>query len=88
MTIIDPYKTSARGRAGGPANLSVVTPSDTETLSHVCQWVYVGQSGALHVTTAGGQTLVTPVMNQGWHLMELRQVHATGTTATGIMVGW
>lgn len=82
------FKLTTRGPAGGPQHLALVMPSDTEDLPHVSQWVYLEAPGALGVTTRGGETLVTPALAAGWHLMELNRIHATGTTATGIMVGW
>ncbi|WP_343078779.1 spike base protein, RCAP_Rcc01079 family [Ostreiculturibacter nitratireducens] len=88
MPAIDTYKTSARGPAGGPTHLALVTPSDSEDLAQVSQWVYLATDGTLKVTTRGGETLMTPVLVAGWHLMELTRIHATGTSATGIMVGW
>lgn len=88
MTAIDPFKSSGRGPAGGPANLAEITPSDSSELSHVCQWLHIGTTGALRVTTNGGQTVTFQQIARGWHLMELRQIHATGTTASQIMVGW
>jgi hypothetical protein len=65
-----------------------VTPSDASDLASVTQWVYLATAGTLTVTTRGGETLTTPSMLAGWHLMELTRIHATGTTATGIMAGW
>ncbi|WP_434287489.1 spike base protein, RCAP_Rcc01079 family [Celeribacter sp. SCSIO 80788] len=88
MPAIDDFQGRAPARAGGPANLALVTPNDSTDLSHVSQWVYVGAAGALKVTTKGGQTLTTPTLIAGWHLIELTRIHATGTTASEIMVGW
>lgn len=88
MAASDRFKLTTRGPAGGPQHLAMVAPSDTEDLVHVSQWVYLEGAGTLGVTTRGGETLVTPVLAQGWHLMELNRIHVTGTTATGIMVGW
>lgn len=88
MSAIDKFKTTGRSRAGGPANLAAVTPSDASELEAVTQWLYIGQAGSLKVTTLAGQTVTFAQINQGWHLMELRQIHATGTTASAIMAGW
>ena len=88
MPAIDRFKQTVRARAGGPAHLILVTPSDGEDLAHVSQWVFLATAGTLAVTTRGGETLVTPPLPAGWHLMELTRIRATGTTATGIMVGW
>ncbi len=88
MAAIDNFKSHARTPAGGPVHLAIVAPSDSQDLVTVAQWIYLATAGALRVTTSGGETLTTPVLLAGWHLMELRRIHATGTTATGIMVGW
>lgn len=88
MAAINSYKHLAYARAGGPPNLALVTPDDATDLTHVSQWIYLGTAGTLQVTTLGGQTLTTPSLHAGWHLMELTRIHATGTTASGIMVGW
>lgn len=88
MSAIDQFKTAGRSRSGGPANLAAVTPSDVSELGYVTQWIYIGQAGSLKVTTLQGQTVTFPQINQGWHLMELRQIHTTGTTATSIIAGW
>jgi hypothetical protein len=88
MPASDSHRSTARVPAGGPQHLALVTPSDTTDLDHVSQWVYLAASGTLRVTTRGGQTLTTPPLAAGWHLLELTRIHATGTTATGIMVGW
>ena len=88
MAAIDEYKHVTRVPAGGPTHLALVTPNDTEDLSHVSQWLFLEAGGAVRVTTRGGETLTTPALPAGWHIMELTRIHATGTTATGIMVGW
>lgn len=82
------FKLTARSPSGGPQHLVLVTPSDDQDLPHVSQWVFLESSGALSVVTRGGESLVTPLLPAGWHLMELVRIRATGTTATGIMVGW
>lgn len=88
MPAIDTFKTNMRGPAGGPTNLALVSPDDASDLSHVSQWVFIATAGTLGVVTRGGQSLTTPELPAGWHLMELTRITATGTTATGIMVGW
>jgi len=88
MTAKDPFRSQTRSRAGGPSNLMVVAPNDDADLPFVSQWIYVQTAGALQISTAGGQTLLTPEMASGWHPMEVTRIYATGTTADGIMVGW
>lgn len=88
MPALDAFKKHARTLPGGPMHLQNVTPDDAQDLSHVAHWVYISVAGTLRITTNGGETLTTPEMAAGWHLMEVARVFATGTTATGIMVGW
>lgn len=88
MAASDTFRLNTRGPAGGPQHLALVTPNDGVDLTHVSQWVYIATAGTLGVVTRGGETLVTPEMVPGWHLMELTRIRATGTSATGIMVGW
>lgn len=88
MPAIDTYRTMTRGPAGGPIHLALVTPDDSNDLSHITQWVFLATSGTLSVITRGGDELTTPELPAGWHLMELTRIRAAGTTATGIMVGW
>lgn len=88
MPAIDTFNATSRGPAGGPTHLALVSPNDSEDLSHITQWVFLSTSGTLGVVTRGGETLTTPVLPAGWHLLELSRILATGTTATGIMVGW
>lgn len=88
MPAIDTYRTMTRGPAGGPIHLALVTPNDAEDLTHISQWVYLATSGTLGAVTRGGDELTTPELSAGWHLMELTRIKSSGTTATGIMVGW
>lgn len=88
MPAIDAFKKHARTLPGGPMHLQNVTPDDNQDLTNVAHWIYIAVAGTLRLTTNGGETLTTPEMVAGWHLMEIRRVHATGTTATGLMVGW
>lgn len=66
-----------------------VTPSDTVALSAITRGVYVGQTGALAVQMAGGQTVVFQGLPAG-SLLPIRASHirATGTTATGLVALW
>jgi hypothetical protein len=88
MPASDRFKLTARSPSGGPQHLALVSPDDGADLPHVSQWVFLATAGTLSVVTRGGESLVTPVLPAGWHLLELARIRATGTTATGIMVGW
>lgn len=88
MTAKDPFRTQTRSRAGGPSHLLNVVPDDSTDLPVVSQWLFLASAGAVTLTTSGGETLTTPIPHAGWHPIEVSRIHATGTTATGIMAGW
>ncbi len=88
MTAINQFKGRPISRLGSPTHLAEVTPDDGADLAQVAQIVYVATPGSLRVTTVGGETLTTPTLLPGWHPMEITRIHATGTTAAGLMVGW
>lgn len=88
MSAKDHFRTQNRSRAGGPSHLINVTPDDNADLPFVTQWLYLANQGELTITTSGGETLTTPVLQAGWHPIEVSRVYASGTTATGIMAGW
>ena len=50
--------------------------------------LYVGVSGDLKVTTAGGGTVVLKSAPVGWHPVNVTRVWATGTLATDIVAAW
>lgn len=88
MTAQTSYSGQATRRIGSPGDLANVTPSDEVDLPETSQMIYIAGAGTLRVTTRGGMTVTTPVLHPGWHPLELVRIHATGTTATGIMAGW
>lgn len=91
MAATDDYISQATGLDSPLANLALVTPSDTVDLAHVSRVIYIGAAGTLAVTTEGGETLTiaSGMLNAGMpHKLRISRVFATGTTATGIMVGW
>ncbi len=91
MAATDTYKGHPGVSPGGPRNLALVTPNNSVDLTMVSQWVYIGTAGVLVCTPAehaDDDPVTTPTMIAGWHLMQLKRIWATGTTATDIMVGW
>ena len=88
MSAIDKFNSSARGRAGGPHHLELATPSDSTDLPFVTQWIFVTVAGSLRLTMASGAQVTIAQFPAGWHMLEVSRIHATGTTATGIMVGY
>lgn len=91
MAAIDDYATQATGLDSPLMHLAIVTPSDTVDLTDVSRAIYIGAAGTLKVTTEGGETVTIPsgTLSAGTpHKLRVSRVFATGTTATGIVVGW
>lgn len=88
MAAIDPYVRISRKPPGGPSNLFEITPNDAVDLTSIAHWLHLSSGGSLRVTTANGQTVTFANLLPGWHALEIARVHATGTTATGLIGGW
>ncbi|MBO6852459.1 MAG: hypothetical protein JJ872_01690 [Marivivens sp.] len=88
MPTQDSFEGFQRKPAGGPANLFSVTPDDAADLPYLAHWLHISQGGQLTLATGGGQVVTLESVLPGWHAIEVRRVHATGTTATGIVAGW
>lgn len=81
------------GKFGGPRGLGpgrfhfAITPSDTAELPHVTRSVYVGVGGNLCLILAGNNTALVyqNVPAGSWLPLQVRQVKATDTTATGLI---
>ena len=87
MSARNQFSDRSQQRLGAPTHLALVVPSDGADLSDVSQMLYVESAGAVRVTTLGGEIITTPTLYPGWHPMEVTRIHASGTTATGLMVG-
>ncbi|EPE99920.1 hypothetical protein RGCCGE502_01496 [Rhizobium grahamii CCGE 502] len=71
----------------GPASAGfAIVPNDNLDLPEITRAVYVGIGGDLAVTLASGQVLTFASVSDG-SLLPLRvsRVHATGTTAEGVL---
>lgn len=63
-----------------------VTPSDTDNLANDAdKGLYIGGTGAVHVTTSNGDDVTFAAVPVGILPVGVRRVHATGTTATNII---
>lgn len=73
-------------------DVAEVTPDAANDLPDgICRKFLVGTAGTLRVTTAGGTVInfASGELAAGvWHDMQVRRVHDTGTTATGIKAGY
>lgn len=63
----------------------VITPSDGADLAQVTRGLYLAVGGSLKVTMAGGATVTFSGLTPGIWPFEVVRVHATGTTATGLI---
>lgn len=65
-----------------------VTPSDSADLDTHARALYVGGTGDVRVTTAGGDTVTFAAVPVGLLPVRVRRVHSTSTTATSIVALW
>lgn len=71
------------------SHASVVTPSDTVLLAHTSSAIWVGGLGNLTITMMGGEVVTLTAVPAGtWLPLRVKQVWATGTTATLILALW
>ena len=88
MIAIDTYDDNASGLESPLTNLAEATPSDEADLPAVTRAIYVGVEGDLRVTSHHGSTVTFRNILPGWHPIRIKRIHATGTAATDIVVGW
>lgn len=81
------YKFAKHYDSPGDASKSIiaVTPSDTVDLPEVCRRLNVAAAGTVRVTTLGGDTETVYIAAGVVFPLVVTRVHATGTTATGII---
>ncbi|NSY97945.1 hypothetical protein G6L60_19805 [Agrobacterium tumefaciens] len=74
----------------GPARYAAaVVPSDTNELATVPRAICVGADGNVVVVMSGNSQEVTVAMVAGvLYPLAVKQIKATGTTATGIVAVW
>ena len=89
MPAIDDFKNNSVGITSPVTDGESVTPSDATELSKVSRAIYVGVGGDLKYVTIDGTTLSKKNIASGLsHPMRVRQILATGTTATDIIAEW
>jgi hypothetical protein len=82
----DNFESYALGLDSPADHVDVVTPSDTDELLYVARCLWISGDGNLKVTTAGGEIVTFNNVTPGnVPPVRVRQVWATGTTATGIL---
>jgi hypothetical protein len=81
----DRFELHEQGLESPAASVFQITPNDTADLAHVTRGLNVAQSGFVHVTLKGGQSGIVFVAAGGVFPVRATRVHATGTTATGLV---
>lgn len=82
----DRFQTLSPGLEAPASDGFAITPHDTNALPEVTRALYVGGAGAISVILASGTSLTLSGIAGGTILpLRLRQVKATGTTATALV---
>lgn len=79
----DGQQVTVRDTITQPERAAAVTPSDST--SFAASTLYVGTTGDLRVTTAGGDTVTFTSVPAGFFPVKVTKVLATSTTASGII---
>ena len=84
----DDFKNYASGLTAPANHLANVKPDDGADLANVSRGILLGGAGDVTVTTLGGDTVTLTLAAGVAHAIRVKRVHATGTTATNIVVLW
>ena len=84
----DMFEDRSSGLESPGYDAASVVPSDSTDLTITSRAIYVGTSGDLRVTTASGSIVTFSNVPEGILPMRVSRVHASGTTATGIVAIW
>jgi hypothetical protein len=82
--LTDPFLNRAPSLTGPATDILPVTPSDSGTLAHVALALYVETPGSVRFITVANQIRTVALAANMILPVGVRQVLATGTTATGI----
>lgn len=83
--MIDAYQTHQPGLESPASSIAAVSPSDSEILTHATRAIAVGHEGFVQVTTVTGSTGRIYVVPGAPFPIRVRQIWASGTTATDIV---
>jgi hypothetical protein len=84
----DRFKRHASGLDSPARNAAPVTPDDNSDLPAAARSLYVGVTGDVRITTVGGDMVTFTGVPSGILPVRTARVHATGTTAAGIIAIW
>lgn len=85
MTASDYYMSGKTGLESPPTYLEPVTPDDDTDLVRVTRAVNVATAGFVNATTLEGTTAPVYIVAGIAFSLRATRIHATGTTATGIV---
>ncbi|MEZ5779558.1 MAG: hypothetical protein R3E44_14480 [Paracoccaceae bacterium] len=80
----NPFKNRVRSLSGPATDIVPVEPDDAAELVQTAIALYVETGGAVTVLTAAGVVRTFNIPDFTFVPVGVRQVHATGTTASGI----
>ena len=80
----NPFENRVSSLSGPATDILPVLPDDVTELQEVAIALYVETGGALSIVTARGNGRTVTVADRSILPVGVRQVHATGTTASGI----
>ena len=80
----NPFETRFTSTAGPGTDYAPVTPDDGADLATVAISLFVETGGAVSFVSQKGQSHKVNLPDYGYLTCGVRQVNATGTTATGI----
>lgn len=82
----DEFASHQPGLTAPAANARPITPADGVALAAVPRAVYVGGAGSLSTVMLSGDSVTFAQMQAGMiYPLRLREVRATGTTASGLI---
>ncbi|MCK5292788.1 MAG: hypothetical protein KAR39_12335 [Thermoplasmata archaeon] len=84
--MVDKFEHYSEGLESPASNAMAIIPSDTIDLEQTTRGLYVGSSGNVKVTMAGGQTILFGGLLAGMiYPLRVTRVYLTDTEATGIV---
>ncbi|NVK56121.1 MAG: hypothetical protein HWE26_10920 [Alteromonadaceae bacterium] len=80
----NPFESRSWTPGGPTTDIVPVTPSDSTELTNIAVALYIEDAGTVCIVTATGETRTVAVTGYSILPVGVRQVMATGTTASGL----
>lgn len=87
----DPFESMTSPHPGSPRNALQITPNDNADLPVVPSCIWCNTPGDVRVTAHNGEIVtfkLNPSLSFGIVPIRAKRIHATGTTAAGIILLW